>query len=60
MLREDLVNLKIVSKLFSLPLSRVWDLDHDARMDLIDERDGPFPDPIYARKLTLGGHNNAM
>jgi hypothetical protein len=35
--RGDLIDLDFFLKLLSLHLPRVGDLDHDARMDLIDE-----------------------
>jgi hypothetical protein len=35
--REDLIDLDFFLKLLSLELSGLGDLDHDARMDLIDE-----------------------
>jgi hypothetical protein len=37
MLREDLIDFDFFMKLLSLKLSRLWDLDNDARMYLIDE-----------------------
>jgi hypothetical protein len=56
MLREDLIDLKFFRELLSLKLAGFWDLHYDVRMDLVDERDGSFPDPVYIREL-LGSHN---
>ena len=57
MLREDLINLDFFTKLLSLKFSRSWDLEQDARMDLVDEGDAPFPDPVHPRKLALDIHD---
>lgn len=59
MSRKDLINLEFFPKLLSLKLARFRDLNHDARMDLIDEGDGSFPDPVNTRKLLLDSHNKA-
>jgi hypothetical protein len=37
MFGEDVVNLDFFPELLLLEFSGFWDLDHDARMDLIDE-----------------------
>jgi hypothetical protein len=57
MSRKDIIDLKFFPKLLSLKLAGFRDLDHDARMDLIDERDGSFPDTVHTRKLLLDSHN---
>lgn len=53
MSRKDLINLEFFPKLFPFEYSGFWYLDYDARMDLIDEGDTPFPDPVHIRKLAL-------
>lgn len=58
MLREDVIDLEFFMKLLSLKLSGLWDLDHDARVDLIDERDASPPDPVHTRKLALDIHES--
>lgn len=57
MLREDLIDFEFFTKLLSLKCSGLWDLDHDARMDLVDKGDASFPDPVHTRKLALAAHN---
>ena len=52
-----LIDLEFFLKLLCLKLAGFRDLDHDARMDLIDEGDASFPDPMHTRKLLLGSHN---
>jgi hypothetical protein len=56
MSRKYLIDLEFFEKLLSLILAGFWDLDHDARMDLIDEGDASFPDPVHTRKLLLDSH----
>jgi hypothetical protein len=55
--REGLINLEFSAKLFSLELSGLWHLGHNARMDLVDEGDASSPDPVHTRKLALDVHN---
>lgn len=57
MSRKDLIDLNFFLKLFSLKLARLWDLNHNSRMDFIDEGDTSFPDPVHSRKLLLCSHN---
>lgn len=57
---KDFIDLEFFTKLFSLKLSRLWDLDRDARVYLIDERDASSPDPVDTRKLALDIHHNNM
>lgn len=57
MLRENLIYFEFLTKLFSLNLPGLGDLDHDARMDLIDKRDASSPDPVHIRKLALDIHD---
>jgi hypothetical protein len=57
MSREDLIDLKFFTKLLFLKLSGLWDLDHDARMDLVDEGDASSPDPVHTRKLASDIHD---
>lgn len=57
MLRKDLIDLDFFLELLSLKLSGSRDLDHDARMDLVDKGDGSFPDPVHIRKLLLDRHD---
>lgn len=54
MSREDLVDLEFFLKLLSFKLSGFGDLDNDMRMDLVDEGDTSFPDPVYMGKLVFG------
>lgn len=56
MSREDLIDLEFFTKLLFLKFSGLWDLDHDARMDLIDKGDASSPDPVHTRKLALDIH----
>lgn len=56
MSREDVVNLDFFPELLPLEFTGFWDLHHDARMDLIDERDAPFPDPVHIGKLVFDTH----
>jgi hypothetical protein len=56
MSRKDVVDLKFMLKLVSFLLVAIWDLDHDTRMNLIDERDGSLPNPVNIRKLLLNSH----
>lgn len=53
---EDVVNLDFFPELLPLEFPGFWDLHHDARMDLIDERDASFPDPVHIGKLVLDTH----
>lgn len=57
MSREDLIDLKFFTELFSFKISGLWDLDHDARVDLIDEGDASSPDPVHTRELVLDIHD---
>jgi hypothetical protein len=57
MLRKDLIDLEFFPKLLSLKFARFRDLDHDARMDLIDKGDASFPDPVHIRELLPDIHN---
>jgi hypothetical protein len=60
MSREDLIDLEFFMKLLSLKLSRLWDLDYDARMDLIDKGNAASPNPVHTRKLALDIHDKNM
>lgn len=53
---EDVVNLDFFPELLPLEFTGFWDLHHDARMDLIDERDASSPDPVHIGKLVLDTH----
>ena len=53
MLREDLIDLQFFLKLLSLKRSGLRDLDHNARIDFIDEGDGSFLDPMHIGKLAM-------
>jgi hypothetical protein len=55
--REGLINLDFSAKLFSLEVSGLWHLGHNARMDLVDEGDASSPDPVHTRKLALDVHD---
>jgi hypothetical protein len=57
MLRKDLIDLEFSLKLLSLKVARFRDLDHDARMDLIDKGDASSPDPVHIRELLPDIHN---
>jgi hypothetical protein len=54
-------NIRYISSSFMelLPLkfSRLRDLDHDARVDLINEGDTSSPDPVHSRELALNIHH---
>jgi len=39
--------------LLPLFLAELGNLDHDERMDLVNERDAFSPDPVHTRKLAL-------
>lgn len=56
MLGENFIDLEFFAKLLSLVLARLGNLDHNQRMDLVDEGDTPSPDPVYTRKLALYIH----
>lgn len=43
-------------ELSPLEFSRLRDLNHDARVDLVDERDTSSPDPVHIRELALDIH----
>jgi hypothetical protein len=55
-LREYLIYLELFLKLFPLEFPRLWDFDHDARVDLINKRDASAPDPMNTWKLALDIH----
>ena len=57
MARENLIDLEFSLKLLSFKVAGFWDLDHDTRMDLIDEGDAPFPIPMHTRKPLLNSHS---
>jgi hypothetical protein len=44
-------------ELLPLKLSRFRDLDHDVRVDLVNERDASPPNPVHSRKLALNIHD---
>lgn len=56
-LREDPVYLEFFIELFPFKFSRLWDFDHDERVDLVNERDTSSLDPAHARKMTPNIHN---
>jgi len=43
--------------LLLLKFSRLWDFDHDERVDLVDEGDASSPDPMHGRELALYIHD---
>ena len=53
MLRENLIDLEFVLELLPVKLPRLRDLDHNARMDLIDKGNASSPDPMDTGKLAL-------
>jgi hypothetical protein len=55
-LRKYFIDLDFMLKLLSFKLARLWDLDHNKRMDLIDKRDASMPNPVHARELLLDTH----
>lgn len=57
LLREYLIYLELFAELFPLEIPRLRDFDHDARMDLVNERDASTPDPVHPRKLALYIHD---
>lgn len=60
MARENLIDLELSLKLLSFKVAVFRDLDHDTRVDLIDEGDASFPDPTYIRKPLLNSHSKGM
>jgi len=44
-------------ELLPLKFSRLRDLDHDARVDLVNEGDTSSPDPVQTRELALNIHH---
>jgi hypothetical protein len=59
-LQEDLIDLEFFMKLLSLKLSRLWDLDYNVRMDLIDKGNAASLNPVHTRKLALDIHDKNM
>jgi hypothetical protein len=55
-LREYLIYLELFLKLFPLEFPRLRDFDHDARVDLVNERNASTPDPVNTWKLALDIH----
>ena len=53
----NLIDLEFFPKFLSLFLTRLRNLDHNERMDLIDKGDSSSPDPVHTRKLTFDIHN---
>jgi hypothetical protein len=49
-------------ELLPLKFSRLRDLDHDARVDLVNEGDTSSPDPVHSRELVALNihHENIM
>lgn len=44
-------------ELLPLKLSRFRYLDHNTRVDLVNERDASSPNPVHGRNLPLNIHN---
>jgi hypothetical protein len=44
-------------ELLPLKFSRLRDLDHDARVDLVNEGDTSSPDPMHTRESALNIHD---
>lgn len=57
-LRKNLIYLEFLLKLLSFKVARLRYLHHDARVDLVDKRDAPFPDPVHLRELLPDTHIN--
>lgn len=47
-------------ELLSLLFPRPGDLDHDARVYLVDKADSPFPDPVNTGESFLDIHHNQI
>lgn len=54
--REYLIYLELLMELLPLEFPRLRRFDHDARVDLVNERDASAPDPVDTRILALNIH----
>lgn len=54
---EYAVYLDLFAELFPFLFSWLRDLDRNARVDLVNERDASFPDPVDTRELVFDIHD---
>jgi hypothetical protein len=51
------ISIFFFMKLLPFKFPRHWNLDHDARVNLVNEGDTYSPDPVHTRELALDIHD---